>query len=296
MDRLKEIEPALVAILKGGLGNQLFIYAACKGAAVRSGRHLYLDTLIAYAADSFGRDYQLDHFGIEVPEVPPALRLAPDLRHWRHKLRRAWNKCLPDERKTYIADRGRDELLHLRSDQPVVHALGYWQSERFFADELPKIRAELSLPEPDCADCRETGLRFRQSGAVALHLRRERFPMVVDLNYYQAAIDALHECEPSAPFVLFGDSVGLALLQLNFRGHSVTPSPGGLQADALHDFWLMAQCRHAVLSNSSFAWWATWFGDVLHEGRQVYAPRDYGWRMEPSAAWTCLPNRILRSE
>lgn len=286
-------EQALVAVLKGGLGNQLFIYAACKAAALRTGRKLYLDTRIAYAADAFGRDYQLGHFGVAETEVPAALQLAPDLRHWRHKLRRAWNKLLPDSRKHYIADRGRDELLHLSSQVPTLYAVGYWQSERFFADHLDAIRGHLRLPVAESHV--EAGARFSESGAVAVHLRRERFPLVVGWDYYQSAIDAVHGMDPSLPFVLFGDSAAQARAHLDFRGHPVELSPGAGETDALVDFWLMSRCRHAILSNSSFAWWAAWFGDAVHEGRRVYAPRHYGWRMEPSAAWTCLPNTILKN-
>ncbi len=289
-------EQALVAILKGGLGNQLFIYAAAKAAACRSQRHLYLDTKIGYAADAFGRDYALGRFGVKEHEAPESLRLASGLSHWRHKLRRAWNKGLPEGWKTYLADRGGDELLRLRSRAPTVYVVGYWQSERFFTDQTELIRECLRLPKPDSTELLNAGRVLLESNAVALHLRRDRFPMIVDLDYYQAAIDALHAADPCLPFVLFGDSTELAMEHLDFRGHPVERSPGSNEWDPLVDFWLMSQCRHAILSNSSFAWWAAWFGDALHEARRVYAPCDYGWRMEPSAQWTSLPNRILANE
>ena len=34
----------VIAVVKGGLGNQLFIYAAARALALRTGRALYLDT------------------------------------------------------------------------------------------------------------------------------------------------------------------------------------------------------------------------------------------------------------
>jgi hypothetical protein len=35
---------SVVAIIKGGLGNQLFIYGAARAFALRDGRELFLDT------------------------------------------------------------------------------------------------------------------------------------------------------------------------------------------------------------------------------------------------------------
>jgi len=285
-------ESALVAILKGGLGNQLFIYAACKAAVLRSGRKLYLDTQIAYIADGYGRSYQLDRFGVTDPEVLPGMRIAPNLKHWRHKGLRALNKCLPQNYRTYIAERGKYELLRLRSRADLVYALGYWQSERYFSDCMDQIRNALQLPAPDEAGLIQAGKQLMETHSVALHIRRERFPKVIHLAYYQLAIDEMVKKYPDACFILFGDSVEAVSQQLNFRGRSVVESGGAHAADALLDFWLISRCRHAVLSNSSFAWWAAWFGDAIHPERTVFAPADFGFPMEAASRWLSLPNLI----
>jgi hypothetical protein len=35
----------------------------------------------------------------------------------------------------------------------------------------------------------------------------------------------------------------------------------GTSADASKDMWLMAQCQHFILGNSTFAWWAAWLAE-----------------------------------
>lgn len=286
-------EKKLVAILKGGLGNQLFIYAATKAAACRTGRQLFLDSHTAYLNDTFNRSYQLDRFCIEDLEVPPNLRIAPNLRHWRHKGKRAINKLLPDRYKTYLAERGKNELLNLCSEAKLVYTLGYWQSESYFKDYIDVIRNGLKLPQPNNQGLLLKGEILANMDSVALHIRRDRFPKVVDLDYYQIAIDKIVNLYPEAQFILFGDSVIEARAQLNFHGRIVEQSEGANSDDALIDFWLITRCRHTILSNSSFAWWAAWFGDAVHTGRTVIAPADFGFPMEASPRWITLPNLIV---
>jgi hypothetical protein len=59
------MSPAVIAIVKGGLGNQLFIYAAARALALRTGRTLHLDTTRGYTNDDYGRSYRLNRFPIQ---------------------------------------------------------------------------------------------------------------------------------------------------------------------------------------------------------------------------------------
>ena len=55
---------------------------------------------------------------------------------------------------------------------------------------------------------------------------------------------------------------------------------------------LMTRCRHFVIPNSSFAWWATWLAD--YENKRVIAPRnwfaagDYDTRDVLPAGWEAM--------
>ena len=86
---------AVITIIKGGLGNQLFIYAAARALALRTGRTLYLDTRRGYSGDSYERSYRLNQFPIVAESMPEQWRIAPHLKHPRHKLIRAVSKLLP---------------------------------------------------------------------------------------------------------------------------------------------------------------------------------------------------------
>src|SRR5690606_13691379 len=63
---LSRAAPQVIIRLKGGLGNQLFMYAFAKSMAVRNMVPLRLDTLSGFAGDTaYRREYQLHHFTID---------------------------------------------------------------------------------------------------------------------------------------------------------------------------------------------------------------------------------------
>ena len=61
----------ITARIKGGLGNQLFAYAAAKRLAISNNAILKIDHISGYLDDSFGRQYALDNYNIESLKVSP---------------------------------------------------------------------------------------------------------------------------------------------------------------------------------------------------------------------------------
>ena len=277
--------PSVVAIPKGGLGNQLFIYAAARSLAMRTGRALFLDTKRGYTADGYDRSYRLNHFPIVAKEMPEAWRIAPTLKHPRHKLIRAFNKLLPRDMRSYYAERRTlptSQLTGLNPSRELITLLGYWQNEAYFADRADVIRTELTPPEPAAVSHRELGRRFAETESVFLHVRRVRYPHLLEASYYQACIDEACARFTKPYFVLLGDDLEWPVVQLNFRGSKVT-TVANSPDNELVDIWLMTQCRSAIVANSSFSWWGAWLG----AGRRnaVWAPAKPGVMLSFPESW-----------
>jgi hypothetical protein len=282
---------AVIAIVKGGLGNQLFIYAAARALALRTGRALFLDTARGYTHDDYGRSYRLDRFPIRAEAMPEAWRIAPTLKHPRHKLIRALNKLLPRDRRSYIAERHGEPATQLTALHPrpsPVTLLGYWQNEEYFSDHAETIRAELAPPAPADARNRSLGDALAAGDSVFLHVRRIRYAHLLGAEYYQAAMDAICATLRQPRFVLFGDDLDWLVKHLDFHGapvEAITHNAG----DELADLWLMSRCRHAVVANSSFSWWGAWLGDVQPD-RLIFAPQHPGWPIAMPPRWRRAAN------
>lgn len=282
---------AIIAIIKGGLGNQLFIYAAARALALRTGRELYLDRVRGYTADSYERSYRLDRFPIQARNLPETWRIAPDLRHLRHKVIRAFNKALPQRWRSYIAERAGTkpaDLLHFHSRRRRVTLLGYWQNQAYFVDHAQRIRAELTPPVPADPVLRERGAVLAGCDSVFLHVRRKRYSILLDEAYYQRAIECARREIVNPVFVLFGDDLDWARASLDF-GSSRVECQAYDQADELTDLWLMARCRHAIIANSSFSWWGAWLGGPASATRKIWAPVPGGMPLVNAPDWTGIP-------
>lgn len=284
---------AVIAIVKGGLGNQLFIYAAARALALRTGRTLYLDTKRGFANDDYGRSYRLNRFPIQAQAMPEAWRIAPTLKHPRHKLIRALNKLLPRDHRTYFAERhtqSATQLTALRPRRNRITLLGYWQNEAYFASHASTIQDELQPPAPTDDQNLTLGEKFSAGESVFLHFRRVRYWNLLGRDYYQAAIDALGAKLLRPRFVLFGDDLNWPQQNLDFHGANVELITHNSD-DELADLWLMTRCRHAIVANSSFSWWGAWLGNASAD-RIVFAPAQVGFPILMPERWQRIPNTI----
>jgi hypothetical protein len=284
---------AVIAIVKGGSGNQIFIYAAARALALRTGRTLYLDSTRGYTKDDYGRSYRLNRLPIKAEAMPEAWRIAPGLKHPRHKIIRALNKLLPRNQRTYFGEQRHSSPTQLTALQPNrerITLLGYWQNEAYFADHAATIRAELTPQPPTDEKNRALGEKFAASDSVFLHFRRVRYWNLLGCDYYQAAIDRACARVRQPHFVLFGDDLDWPQRNLNFRNAPVELIAHNSR-DELADLWLMSRCRHAVVANSSFSWWGAWLGDATAD-RLVFAPAQVGWDVVMSDRWQRIANAI----
>jgi len=267
--------------LEGGLGNQLFQYAAGRALAIRHQTGLLMDlsALTRNLSRVSVRSFELDRFShagqVMEPDAAkwlPWLRRMPALSTWVSPWRiavergTAWNSGfdrLPDQ--TYLA--------------------GYWQSYRYgvpinriLAQELEPVQS-LSQASQTVAD------QITACASVAVHVRRgdyvslasaASFHGALPLSYYQAALQRVCETVPGAQVFVFSDDPQWCRENLAWRG-AVNYVCHNTGADAWQDLVLMGRCRHHVIANSSFSWWGAWLADQRWgvDGRLVIAPKRW---------------------
>lgn len=269
----------LIVRIKGGLGNQLFCYAAARRLALVNNAELAIDDVTGFARDrDYGRRYMLDRFEIPARKATSSERLEP-LERYRRGLMKWRSRRKPFPQRTYVEQEGLDfdqRLLSLRIRE-TVFIDGLWQSECYFKDVESTIRKDLTIiPPPDPVNQRiAAGIREKRS--VALHVRWFDAPGSegghnLSEEYYQRAI-ALVEAKLDSPhFVVFSDDPQAARSWLDLpdeRMTIVSHNKGDQQAYA--DLWLMTQCQHFITANSTFSWWGAWLG--TNADAIVIAPR-----------------------
>lgn len=274
--------PCVIARLAGGLGNQLFMYAFNKAMAERNGVPLKLDMTGGFIRDkTYKRTFLLDQI---LPPVTAASRwesrLFP-LGKTLRKLDRKFNALLPLERRYYIHERTMSfdrDIYNLKIVRPTVFN-GYWQAPQYFDDLNPDMSALIRFPDSLTAPLGEELGKIRSENAVCLAIRRyEEVPRpkhhILQLGYFQQAMARIEETIENPHYFVFAQDMNWAYNNIKSH-HPVTfAQEKNLHAGVIQDLYLMTQCRHYILSNSSLHWWAAWLNQS--SSKTVIAPAK-GW-------------------
>jgi Glycosyl transferase family 11 len=256
----------IIPRIYGGLGNQLFIYAAARRLALVNNAELVLDDVSGFAYDDvYHRHYQLDHFNIYCRKATAKELLKPFSRVHRY-LKRKWSQFLPFEQRAYLVQEGIDfdsRLLYFKP-RGTVYLEGYWQSEDYFKDIADTLRQELKIKPPNDAVNLLMAEQIRSCTSVAVHVRffdepHARATNNVVSDYYSRAIESMECLAPAAHYFIFSDQPALARGRIPLPDARVTlvaHNQGDRHAYA--DLWLMTQCHHFIVANSTFSWWGAW--------------------------------------
>jgi hypothetical protein len=276
---LSQPAPAkIIPRIYGGLGNQLFCYAAARRLALVNNSELVLDDVSGFVRDhEYQRHYQLDHFNIPCRKATPAERLEP-LSRARRYLKRAMNRRRPFEVRSYIQQEGMDFDPRLLTVKPhgTVYLEGYWQSEQYFKDVESAIREELRIVPPKDAINLTMAEHMRSFQTVAVHVRFFDAPQELGVNnakgnYYARAVARMESLVPEAHYFVFSDQPAAARARIPLPDNRITLVSHN-QGDELAyaDLWLMTQCQHFIIANSTFSWWGAWL--AAQPEKQVITP------------------------
>jgi hypothetical protein len=283
--------------VRGGIGNQLFMYAMARRLALANKVPLYLETESGFDGDFFRRNYGLDRFRIVGEEVRRAKRS-----QLRRKAEIAANEVLPFRLRWFLreADAGPnaafdERLLRFRFSRPVF-VEGYWQDRRYFADIEAELRDELTFSTPPTQANEKLAEQMRSTESVAVHIRQlHGVPAGVDkpsakisslpVAYYRDAMDRIRELVPRPRFYLFSDSPSHAV---PFRDDDAVQVVNEGEDAQYEDLWLMSQCRHFVLANSTFSWWGTWMGRTANSVIVSPVMGEWGQQVRVPALWQAI--------
>jgi hypothetical protein len=276
------VRPTIIAKIVGGLGNQLFCYAAARRMALLGGADLCLDINFFRSDIYFGREYRLNCFPLPLHQVRQSRLLLPalaDTYWWRIKRKLAATGIFPGA--DYLIERDPHEfdarlLTHKIARNTYLD--GYWQDERYFAEVADQLRVDLRLL-PDLNDeQRKLAALITTSNAVAIHTRRMQYAASSTGNgggsltpsYYHRALEAILDLTQSPVFFCFGDDPEWFEEWWPASIPRTVVHHAGPMGEVI-DFWMMTQCRHYIVANSTFGWWSAWLGNA--PDKKVLAPK-----------------------
>lgn len=283
----------IVARLMGGLGNQMFQYAAGKSLAERLHVPLLLDRgFLDHKPANAGytlRDYELDVFNIEAgiadTKLVTGMRKTLDSRSFRRASRifpfLFSSPVFFETEKTYM------KTFEQLKDPAYLE--GYWQSEKYFLPIAKRLREKDFTPVAPVSGLNAELLgQIKNSNAASIHVRRgdyvhnessNKFHGTCSIDYYERSAKMLAEKTGVENFFVFSDEPDWvkANIVLPYSTTFISHNHG---RESYWDIHLMRHCRHHIIANSSFSWWGAWLN--VSPGKTVIAPKN--WFNDPSAS------------
>lgn len=267
----------------GGLGNQMFQYAA--------GRALSLGRAQPFLLDVSGFACYGLHQGFELQRVfncPVATATESDVRSilgWQLMagIRRvvarpslAVLRC-----KGFVVEPHFHFWPEIKNVPQDCYLQGYWQSEKYFQEVASVIRSDFTFKASLMDRNAELAEQISQTNAVSLHVRRGDYAKnpktkathgLCSLDYYQAAIQHISEKVEQPIFFIFSDDMAWVRdnLKIDLPCQYVEHNHG---AESYNDMHLMSLCNHHIIANSSFSWWGAWMNPDPE--KIVVAPRKW---------------------
>ena len=258
----------VVVKLQGGMGNQMFQYAFGKKIAIDSGRKLVLDRgfLLNKTPGPWNnyicRDYDLDIFNLSDHSIVD--QFSGDFFYIGETV--DWSSDISQ------IDRLLESILKIENEN--VYVDGYWGSPRYFSNSFSpaeefSVRKDLILDSPISTE-------ISQSNSVMINIRRTDFLNgdfhgFYGRDYILNCIEKIEKKENGLKYYIFSDDIPWCYENLSdipssfIVGHEYK---GDRFSNYLH---LMTLCKHFIIPNSTFAWWAAFLSS--NEDKRVLYPK-----------------------
>jgi hypothetical protein len=251
--------------VKGGLGNQLFIYAFGSSISKSIGLNVKFDLSTGYIKDSYDRTPRIQELIQGISET-----------NFIDNIMFYLTKSIPKLAKFLfnsinITERSSTEFFEIPHSiflkYNYIFIEGYFQSFHYFNIHQSKILFEIKFPNTIVSKTANILSKIKSVNSVSIHVRRISYDNLLPLEYYNEAIRIISEKISDPIFYVFSDDYDWCFLNLSVHANIQFIKKS---INEIEDLFLMSQCEHHIIANSSFSWWGAMLGD--NEDKIVIAP------------------------
>ena len=269
----------VICSLFGGIGNQMFQYACAFSLAAKLKRELLIDYSFYKTFRIYHPMSDLSNF-FNIGEINNSLvsgkinLISKSILYQKFIVKlpyfNLFNKNIINESNFNVKKIKRNKIVYL---------LGYFQSELFFNKKNISKKFNLNFDEDIDQSLKR---KIQQSNSVSIHIRRGDYlskklfekDITLSINYYKISIDYIKKKIPNPIFFIFSDDImwvkNVLKKELPFI-HIVDNSK--YKNSPKIDFFLMSICKHNIIANSTYSWWAAWLNK--NKSKIIIAPSDW---------------------
>lgn len=147
---------------------------------------------------------------------------------------------------------------------------GYWQSEDYFKDIREDIRKEISFTPLRNKENIEILKIIHDSISVSVHIRRGDYldpdvsrsvGNICTDEYYRKAIEYFTKINRDSYFFFFSNDSEWVRENYGSDVKNAYFIDWNKGENDYYDMYLMSECKHNIIANSSFSWWGAWLNN-----------------------------------
>ncbi len=273
----------IVIKIQGGLGNQLLQYSIGQVLATNYHKEVAYD-LSFFDADTkyTKRPYLLDLFNFTVrkatqEEIKKAKYPYGIISKVFVMIKKILNKYF--FKKYYI---GYDKnFLPRVIKADYLYLEGFWQGYKYYEKNLKQLNELIKLKDMTQVEAFKHQIIFNEESSVSVHIRRGDFlkknagTKAVPKEYYMRAVPLLEKKILNPTYYVFSDDIEWVKQEMKtlFREGVNAVFVSSYNLPDYQEFMLINNCRHAILSNSTFCWYSTLLTDS--EEKVVIFPNNW---------------------
>lgn len=278
----------IISKIIAGLGNQMFQYATGRALAIRNKSNFKLD-ITWYKNQNPAethREYELNIFNIyeRIASAKEILKLKGNNGSFAERVIRnripAINKLLPKNRNYYFenpAQKFESNVLRIKHD---AYLDGWWQSYKYFDDIKDILHKEFSFRKRLDLRNKKYLNKILNTNSIGVHVRRgdylkkySNYFNSCSVAYYKKAVKLVaSKTVNPVIYIFFSDDAEWIKKNFKFRHKTVLISHNRGK-ESYKDLLLMQSCKHNIIANSSFSWWAAYLNK--NPNKIVVAPKKW---------------------
>lgn len=280
----------IVVKIFGGFGNQLFQYAMAKKIAKKSKNSLLLDlswfnSKISYATK---RNFDLKFLNLSL-DTTIRFKDRTKLLFYNNSLL----KKIPFKRKLRILN-DNDQICF--EDLDNVYLEGYWHSYKYFDDVKDELFKDFALKYNININSDFRNQILSEDNSVSIHIRRtdyvnNPFYTQCSMQYFQNAMNLIAEKIENPVFFIFSDDLDYVKKNLMINNTAYFAINDNSEISTIEDFFNMQSCKHHIISNSTFSWWASWLNPNPY--KIVVIPKHWYTNPEENSSGYYLDSYII---
>lgn len=262
---------SIIIKLQAGLGNQLFQYAYGRALQIISGKDVYFDDY-TYTVDKY-RKFLMNNFKLDTR----LLKNSPPFKFNPFK-KSLMKKYLAKKKYVNVNRPARVFYPELMEIEDETYIEGFFASNKYFDKIKDVILKDFQLKTPLNKKNKNVLRQIKSTMSVSIHVRRSDFLAddsytVLTQEYYSNGIEYISSKYDNIEIFVFSDDIDWSVENLKFDNIPTHFININNWHQAVFDLELMKNCKHNILANSTFSWWAGYLNE--NNDKIVIAPSNY---------------------